>query len=198
MISNIRGVLFKKGADRVVVDVHGIGYELYVPAISLEKLPETGSEVSLHTHLYVREDTMQLFGFLKEDEKGLFETLIGISGIGPRLAVSIMSVFSVESFKKAVAATDVNAITTIPGIGQKGAKRIILELQEKLISAEEAGVPAGMPSEQAQMLAEAKQALIGLGYTASEAVKALEGYAFDENAKVEDAIKFGLKSLAHV
>ncbi len=198
MISNIRGVLFKKEPDRVIVDVHGIGYELFVPAISLDKLPETGSEVSLYTHLYVREDTMQLFGFLKEDEKSLFETLIGISGIGPRLAVSIMSVFSVDSFKKAVAETDVSAITTIPGIGQKGAKRIILELQEKLIAAEEAGVPAGMPDEQAKVLAEAKQALIGLGYNASEAAKALEGYAFNEKTEVEEVIKFGLKSLAQV
>ncbi len=200
MISNIRGVLHKKGTDRVVVDVQGVGYELYVPAISLERLPDTGSEVSLHTYLYVREDTMQLFGFLNEDEKGLFETLIGISGIGPRIAVSIMSVFPVDSFRKAVASTDVDAITRIPGIGQKGAKRIILELQEKLVTTEEAGVAQDLPSEQAQILKEAKQALVGLGYTMAEATRAIEDYPLDGDAasQVEDIIKYGLKNLAQV
>lgn len=198
MIASIRGELISKGADRVIVDVAGVGYELFVPAIALDKLPDAGSQVSLRTYLHVREDAMQLFGFQTEEEKSLFETLIGISGIGPRLAVSIMSVFPVETFKKAVATTDVAAITTIPGIGQKGAKRIILELQEKLITSEDEGVPEGLPATQAQMLKEAKQALIILGYTSSEAGRAIDDYPFADDTKVEQVITYGLKSLSHV
>jgi Holliday junction DNA helicase RuvA len=201
MIASIEGTLREKQFDHVVVDVAGVGYQVFVPAISLNKLPANGSHVSLQTYLHVREGVMQLYGFTSAEEKDLFEKFISIPGIGPKLALSILSVFSVPSFKKAVLASDVDAITAIPGIGKKGAQRVILELREKLAVPEfEGAVPTGSGDEVRMVYSEAKHALIGLGYTSAEATKALDGFPAtdDETPKVEDLLKYALKNLAQI
>lgn len=199
MIASIEGTLREKQFDHVVVDVGGVGYQVFVPAISLNKLPANGSRVSLQTYLHVREGVMQLYGFTSSEEKDLFEKFLSIPGIGPKLALSILSVFSVPSFKKAVMASDVDAITAIPGIGKKGAQRVILELREKLALPEVE--PSIIMGDEAKLVySEAKHALVGLGYTAAEAKKALDGFPAggDETPKVEDLLKYALKNLAQI
>jgi len=201
MIASLEGTLKEKCADHVIVDVSGVGYEVFVPAISLNKLPGKGSRVSLQTYLYVREGIMQLYGFTSAEEKDLFEKFISIPGIGPKLALSILSVFSVPSIKKAVISSDVDAIPAIPGIGKKGAQRVILELKEKLALPEfEAAASAASGDEARMVYSEVKHALIGLGYTPAEATKALDGFqaADGEAPKVEDLLKYALKNLAQI
>ncbi len=202
MIAYISGTVVKKDTDRVIVDVNGVGYETLVSLTTLTRLPEAGQTTGLHTYLYVREDTMQLFGFATEEEKELFLKLISVSGFGPKLALSILSVFPPTIFAKVLAESDVKALTTIPGVGQKGAKRLVLELQEKLIPSAEAGLPADLKPDVRAAFAEAREALIGLGYTTAEANRALGGCPEngdgDEETSVEEIIKYALKNLASV
>lgn len=201
MIAYLEGKLKEKSFDRVIVDVNGVGYELFVSATSLNKLPEKGKAVSLHTFFYVREELMQLYGFATEDEKDLFEKLLSIPGIGPKLALSILSVFSVPSFKKAILASDVDAVTAIPGIGRKSAQRLIIELREKLALPVAEVLPATLKSEQEELVySEVKNALLGLGYTAAEAKKALEGFPLGDGEvpKAEEMLKYALRNLANI
>lgn len=198
MIAYLAGLIIKKDPDRVVVDVNGVGYEAYVSLFSLAALPDAGQEVGLHTYLHVREDTLQLFGFTGEAEKDLFLQLIGLSGVGPKLALSILSVFSPAEFQRLLINGDVKALTTIPGVGQKGAKRLVLELQEKLVPSDEAGLPADVPPDAKTAFGEAREALVGLGYSPAEANRALEGYPAEAEPAVEDIIKYALKNLASV
>jgi len=198
VIAYLAGSLVAKDADRIVVDVNGVGYEAYVSLFSLAALPETGETVSLHTYLHVREDAMQLFGFSGDAEKQLFLRLIGLTGVGPKLALSILSVFSPAEFQRVLINGDVKALTTIPGVGLKGAKRLVLELQEKLVPSDQAGLPSDVPPGAKSAFAEAREALVGLGYSPVEANRALEGYPDKTEAKVEDIIKYALKNLASV
>lgn len=198
MIAYLTGTVVKKEPDRVILDVGGVGYEAFVSLNTIAGLPETGQTASLYTYLHVREDTMQLFGFSSDEEKDLFLKLIGVSGFGPKLALSILSVFPPSALVKVLAGSDVKALTTIPGVGQKGAKRLVLELQEKLVASEEAGLPAGVAPTAKVVFVEAKEALAGLGYSAAEAGRALEGYPEEEAPKVEDIIKYALKNLSSV
>ena len=198
MIAYLTGTVVRKETARVILDVGGVGYEAFVSMNTTAGLPETGQTASLYTYLHVREDTMQLFGFSGDEEKDLFLKLISVSGFGPKLALSILSVFPPAALVKVLAGSDVKALTTIPGVGQKGAKRLVLELQEKLVPAEEAGLPAGATSAAKVVFAEAKEALAGLGYSTAEAGRALDGYPEEETPKVEDIIKYALKNLSSV
>lgn len=201
MIAYLEGKLKEKSFDRVIVDVNGVGYELFVSATSLNKLPEKGEVVSLHTFFYVREGLMQLYGFATEEEKDLFEKLLSIPGIGPKLALSILSVFTVPSFKKAILASDIDAVTSIPGIGRKSAQRLIIELREKLALPAVEVLPAALKDEQGELVySEVKNALLGLGYTAAEAKKALEGFPLGDGEilKVEEMLKYALRNLANM
>jgi Holliday junction DNA helicase RuvA len=198
MIAFLTGTILKKDTDRVIFDVGGVGYEAFVSLTTLGGLPDTGQTASLHTYLYVREDTMQLFGFSGIEEKDLFLKLIGVSGFGPKLALSILSVFPPASLVKVLTASDVKALTTIPGVGQKGAKRLVLELQEKLVASAEVGLPTGAAPEAKEVFAEARDALVGLGYSTAEATRALDGYPDEEAPAVENVIKYALKNLSSV
>lgn len=198
MIAYLTGTVIKKETDRVVIDVGGVGYEAFVSLNTTAGLPETGQTASLYTYLHVREDTMQLFGFSGEEEKNLFLKLISVSGFGPKLALSILGVFPPAALTKVLAGSDVKALTTIPGVGQKGAKRLVLELQEKLVPADETGLPSGVTPAAKVVFVEAREALVGLGYSAAEAGRALDGYPEDENPDVEKIIKYALKNLSHV
>ncbi len=198
MIAYLSGAIIVKDTDRVIIDVNGVGYEAYVSLFSLAALPDVGQDVSLHTYQHVREDTLQLFGFTGQAEKDLFLRLIGLTGVGPKLALSILSVFSPAEFQRVLINGDVKALTTIPGVGQKGAKRLVLELQEKLVPSEQVGLPDGILPEAKPAFAEAREALVGLGYSPAEANRALEGFSGEATAKVEDIIKYALRNLASV
>jgi Holliday junction DNA helicase RuvA len=132
LIAHLRGKLIEKAASRLVVEANGVGYEVFVPLSTFTAMPGEGVEVSLDIHTHVREDIMALYGFSSKQERGVFERLIGVSGIGPRLAVTILSGGSVEGLIGAIRKGDLARLTAIPGVGKKTAERIVVELRDKL------------------------------------------------------------------
>ncbi len=132
MIASLRGALLEKRPNQVIVDVHGVGYDVSIPISTYSVLPDTGKEVSLKVHTHVREDAIALFGFLTADEKMLFEKLIGVSGIGPKLAITVLSGLAAPDLTTAIRGGDVQRLTRIPGIGKKTAERRVLELRDKV------------------------------------------------------------------
>lgn len=193
MIAYLRGVIIEKLPGGVVLDVGGVGYFAHLSNSSLDKLPPVGREAAIHTHLNVREDALQIYGFIARAEKELFELLIGVNGVGPKVALAILSSYDVDTLKRAIAGEDAALLTEIPGIGKKSALRIILELKEKLKG--EGVVPALSPLASAgSIFAEAHGALVSLGYSAVEARMAIDGYEGEESAKA--IVKFALQRLA--
>ncbi|HPJ80255.1 MAG TPA: Holliday junction branch migration protein RuvA [Candidatus Portnoybacteria bacterium] len=187
MISFIEGKI-EYGTDKcVVVDVNGIGYKIYISVNVFKNLPEIGNKIKLFTHLHVREDIMDLYGFLDKKDLDFFEMLISISGIGPKGAMNILSVASVETLKKAVSKEDSTILTKVSGIGQKTAEKIILELKSK-VSGEYSDEKGGSDGE-------AIDALISLGYRLQEAREALKKVPY-EVEEVADKIKHALKLLS--
>lgn len=199
MISYIRGELAAIEEEKVIVDVNGIGYGIYMPGHAMGYLPPLGEEVKIHTYLNVREDAMQLFGFLTRDDLNVFRLVIGVSGIGPKGGLSILSHLSPDELRFAVMAHDVKAISAAPGIGKKTAEKLIIELKDKLSvedilerNQEDAGkVSTGTAANEVQ--AEAVQALTALGYGSTEAMKAVKKVKPEEAATVEDVLKQALK-----
>lgn len=163
MIAGLKGNLQALGGDWAVVNVNGIGFKLHMPTSTLSTLGAIGDEVELHTHLYLREDNATLYGFATPEELGLFQTLIGVSGLGPKLALSMLSAMGVEKLAMAIASGSAELLSEIPGIGKKTANRIILELKEKIA----AGWLTTPPPEFAEENADVLAALISLGYSAS-------------------------------
>jgi len=152
------------------VDVHGVGYEVTIPVSAYSSLPEKGVEVRLHIHTHVREDTLALYGFLRREEKQLFERLIGVSGIGPKLAITVLSGIAADALVTALRGNDLAALTRIPGVGKKTAERMVLELRDKLDGL--AAAPAPPPA--TRMEEDVVSALVNLGYqrvSAEQAVK---------------------------
>lgn len=190
MIGRLAGQLVEKRPPTILVEVHGVGYELDVPMSTFFQLPATGTAIALYTHLVVREDAHLLFGFATEQERQLFRQLLKISGIGARTALSVLSGMTVSELYQAVSAQDGARLTKIPGIGKKTAQRLLLELRDK-ISAETGGAPQNA---QAQTRGDALNALLALGYSDREAAHALGGIAPD--APVQDAIRQALKLLS--
>lgn len=189
MIALLRGILRAKRGDSVVIDVAGIGYELFLSGQSLGQLPAVGEEVEVHTYLHLREDNLQFFGFISLVEKEMFLQLISVSKIGPKSALAALSTFPVSSLKKAILVNDVDLISSIPGIGKKTAQRLVLELKEK-IAAPELAVTEG---EGFKVLRQAREALVNLGYAPSEASRALED--LDPGAEIEELIRKALQTL---
>lgn len=173
MIDFVTGRIAEKGAGHVVLDVGGVGLHIAMSTGSLAALPAEGDSVTVRTHLQVREDELSLFGFESAEEKALFEKLITVSGVGPRVALSALSSFRPAAFAEAVARDDATLLSSIPGVGKKTAQRIIIELKDKLgvpdLSA--AGARAGSGAH-----AEARDALLGMGFSAAEVATALERY----------------------
>lgn len=132
MIAQIRGILLEANFTEAVVDVHGVGYLIFIPMSTFDKLPQPGEEVVLFTIMHVREDAMSLFGFASQQEKQLFEVLVSVNGVGPRLALSILSSMPVSAFCSAIANSDLNVIKRISGIGKRTAERLIVELRDKV------------------------------------------------------------------
>jgi Holliday junction DNA helicase RuvA len=189
MIGRITGTLAEKSPPQLLIDVNGVGYEVDVPMSSFYNLPGLGERVTLLTHFIVREDAQILFGFLTHDERQTFRQLIKITGVGPRMALSLLSGLSVGELAQAVARQETARLVKVPGIGKKTAERLLLELKGKLADALVA--PATVASDaQADIL----QALIALGYSDREAAAALKSLPPD--ASVSEGIKLALKSLA--
>jgi Holliday junction DNA helicase RuvA len=189
MIASLEGKVASLGGDRAVINVGGIGFTVFMPTSALSALGKPGDDVKVHTHLHVREDNISLYGFGSAEELWLFETLIGVTGLGPRLALAILSALSPEQITMAIATGSTEMLDMIPGIGRKVANRIVLELKEKIGAgwAIAAGAPAAR--EKTDVLA----ALTSLGYSASEAVKAVAALPDDPRLNLEDRIKLALQ-----
>jgi Holliday junction DNA helicase RuvA len=190
VIAFLTGRVAGKATGAALLDVNGVGYRLLMPTSSLSTLPAVGDTVTVHTYLHVREDELTLYGFENEDERALFETLIGVSGVGPKVALSVLSALRPDTLRSAIAADDVAVLSSVPGIGKKTAQRLALELKDKLDLPDL--VDGGGGSRQATV-AEARDALLSMGFTASEAAMALRGA--DQDATAEQLLKAALKSL---
>jgi Holliday junction DNA helicase RuvA len=173
MIAHLRGTLLTKHPNQVVVETSGVGYEVNISVPTFSELPANGSEVALHIHTHVREDLIALYGFLRHAEKQLFEKLITVSGIGPKLAITILSGMAATEMAGAIRGNDVARLTRIPGIGKKTAERMVLELRDKLPEAVGTSPPA-VPAMSA-MEEDVLSALVNLGYQRAAAEKALAG-----------------------
>lgn len=194
MFAYIKGNLEEKGTDYVVIDVQGVGYKIFAPATTVQKLGEIGSTVKVHTHLQVREDDMSLYGFSSKDELHLFELLIGVSGIGAKSANTILANITPSKLALAVITNDVKELTKLPGIGAKSAQRMILELKDKLKSEEalaSADEEIGQVMTADNNLQEAISALQVLGYPAKDAAKAVTSID-TSGLNVEEIIKRAL------
>ncbi len=169
MISSLHGTLESLSSDRAIINVGGIGFQVYMPTSTLSTLGTTGDEVKLYTHLHLREDNVALYGFTSTEELWLFQTLISVSGIGPKLALSLLSTLSVDQITMAIATASIDLLTLTPGIGKKVASRIILELKEKI----GAGWVVTPATQLAQENIDVLTALTSLGYSAAEAARAV-------------------------
>jgi Holliday junction DNA helicase RuvA len=199
MIASLRGRLAEKRPNRILVDVGGVGYDVAVPLSTYYKLGEPGSDVALRVHTHVREDILALYGFSTALELQIFERLIGISGIGPKLAIAVLSGIDVADLVRAVQAGDVGRLTAIPGIGKKTAERIGLELKDKLpkgiIDETAAGPEAGAPG--SELRQDLLSALLNLGYHRPLAEKAVEAaLARVESPVFETVLRQALRGLA--
>lgn len=199
MFAFLRGVVARKPAGAVELDVHGVGYLVHVTDGAHRRLV-AGAEATLLTYCHIREDAFQIFGFLREDEKALFTTLLGVSGVGPKVAMTVLSGMTVQAFGRAVLDSDVAAFTRISGIGKKGAQRIILEMKAKLGQDAELGAILGEQGETSEDTDDAIAALCALGCTLGEAKKAAASARkkVGDDAPVEDVVKAALRSMAKV
>lgn len=201
MISYIKGELTEVFEDTVVVETNGIGYNIRVPGSVLDRLPSVGSSVRIYTYLYVKEDAMNLFGFLSRDDLSVFKLLLNVSGIGPKGALAILSTIGPDDLRFAVLSEDVKTISSAPGIGAKTAKRLIIELKDKLKLAEVFETALAnkekASSENDVLLArnEAVEALVALGYASAQAMKAVQQVENDEEKDSEQILKEALKKL---
>ena len=201
MYAYIKGILTDMSEDTVVVEAGGIGYNIHTTGQTFDYLPSVGEEVKLYTYLNVREDAMVLYGFLTKDDLRVFKLLLGVSGIGPKGALAILSVMTTDDLRFAVLGEDAKAIARAPGVGAKTAQRLILELkdkfsledafEQKLAHANEAAAE-GMKG----VKNEAVAALVALGYSSSEALQAIGKVEITEGADVEDVLKAALKNMA--
>jgi len=198
MIAFLRGRVHDKQPNRVIVDVGGVGYEVHVPLSTFYEVGDLGSEVALRVHLHVREDALQLYGFLTELERQLFERLIGISGIGPKLAVVVLSGMETRDLVAAVLRADVARLTGIPGIGKKTAERIVLELKDRLAQIAVPAVSGAAPGASGanRLRADLLSALLNLGYHRQQAEKAIDRtLTSTPDATFEHAVRAALREL---
>jgi Holliday junction DNA helicase RuvA len=201
MIAHLRGILAAKAVERVVVDVHGVGYHALIPLSTYYILPNLDEPVTLLTTMHVREDAIRLYGFATEAERMLFELLVGVSTIGPRLALNMLSSLDAADLRQAIAHGEVAKLQAIPGIGRKTAERVVLELQEKvaLVVMTSTGLHSATPMSAADQLAgDVISALLNLGYRRGEAERAVQAVRAQDNGMetVEAWLKDALQHLA--
>jgi len=186
MIGRLSGTLASVGVDSVLIEVNGVGYDVAVSSRTFVELSGVGSEIVLHTHLYVREDQMALFGFTTSDDRDLFRLLLGVSGIGPKVGLAILATMSADDLRRVVVTDDVAALTAVPGIGKRSAQKLLLELRPKLEVADSALRASGP-------LGEVRTALEGLGYQSDEISGALRDLPPD--LPVEEMLRRSLQAL---
>ncbi|MEQ1898461.1 MAG: Holliday junction branch migration protein RuvA [Vicinamibacterales bacterium] len=197
MIGFLRGTVLQKAPERLLVDVQGVGYELRVPLSTFYQVSEPGAQVALHVHTHVREDALQLFGFLTVLEQQVFERLIGVSGIGPKLAIAVLSGIEPADFVAAVERQDVARLTRVPGVGKKTAERIVLELRDRLAKLMVPATGSGPErSTSSRLRDDLLSALVNLGYHRVAADKALGAVlAAAPDAPLEQALRAALREL---
>jgi Holliday junction DNA helicase RuvA len=185
VIAFLEGAVAEKAGDRVVIGVGGTGYEVLVPAMTLAKLPPPGRAARLFTRLQVRDDAMVLYGFASLDERELFDLLITVSGVGPKMALAILSILTPDALRRSVASGDVDALTLVPGVGKKVAGRVLLDLKDR--------IGAGGDGAVSGPLAEVREALLALGLSAQEARDALADLGPNGDKPVEDLLREALQ-----
>lgn len=202
MYAYIKGILAEITEDAIIVENQGIGYEIAVPGQVFDYLPSVGEEVKIYTYHYVREDAILLYGFLTKEDVWIFKMLIGVSGIGPKGALAILSVLSTDDLRFAILGDDAKAIAKAPGVGAKTAQRVIIELKDKLSLEDAFEQKLANQAQKAELNPavgvknEAILALTSLGYSQSEALKVLQGIEISPDDQVEDVLKMALKQMA--
>ena len=189
MIASLYGKVESLGSDGAIINVGGIGFQVYMPTSTLSTLGTVGEEIKVYTHFYLREDNATLYGFASAEELGLFQTLIGVSGLGPKLAVAMLSAMNVEKLTMAIATGGTDLLAEVPGIGKKMANRIILELKEKI----GAGWITTPATQLAQENIEVVAALTALGYSVAEANRAVATLSPASDLPLEEKIKLALQ-----
>lgn len=202
MYAYIKGILTEITEDAIIIENQGIGYEIAVPGQVFDYLPSVGEEVKIYTYHYVREDAILLYGFLTKEDVKIFKMLIGVSGIGPKGALAILSVLSTDDLRFAILGDDAKAIAKAPGVGAKTAQRVIIELKDKLSLEDAFEQKLANQAQKAELNPaagvknEAILALTSLGYSQSEALKVLQGIEISPDDQVEDVLKMALKQMA--
>jgi Holliday junction DNA helicase RuvA len=186
MISFLEGTLAEKSGGRVVVGVNGTGYEVLAPSATIARLPEVGKPVRVYTRLHVRDDALTLFGFGTTDERAIFDLLVTVSGVGPKVALAFLSVLSPDALRRAVAGGDVAALTLVPGVGKKMAQRVVLDLKDRL------GGDAELAS---GPLADVREALLALGLSAQEARDAMATLQGNGDRPVDELLREALRNV---
>lgn len=201
MIGRLRGLLVEKQPPHLLVDVQGVGYEVLVPMTTVYQLPELGQEVVLHTHLSVSEAAHQLFGFCSQDDRTLFRLLIKVNGVGPKMALGILSGMEAEEFVRCVTGNNLKALVTVPGVGKKTAERLLIEMRDRLgdwqVPISEVFSPASTAAARTNgMVAEAESALVALGYKPVEAARAVT-QVLDQHTvgRSEELIRLALRGM---
>ena len=198
MIGRLSGTLLHKRPPEIVVDVGGVGYELQVPMTTLFQLPDVGETVTLVTHHAVREDAHTLYGFAGERDRELFRSLIKVSGVGPKLALTILSGMDSEHFARAVQGGDLSALVALPGVGKKTAQRLLVEMRDRIAPWREPGDAGAAPSAAAgprpDKRADAEQALVALGYKPAEAARLVAAVDDERIGDSEELIRLALRS----
>ncbi len=196
MIGRLQGVLLRKEPPALMLDVGGVGYELEAPMTTFYELPAVGERVTLYTHLVVREDAHLLYGFVREAQRRLFRELLKVNGVGPRVALAVLSGLSDEEFSRCVAEEDIARLTKVPGIGRKTAERLVIEMRDKL--PKDIPMPASStagPAAPGDPVSEAVSALVALGYKPNEASRAVRS-ASTKGLSAEEIIRQALKGMA--
>jgi len=199
LIGRLKGVLLEKQPPQLLVDVQGVGYELNAPMSTFYQLPTIGETVTLHTHMVVREDAQLLYAFFSLSERQLFRNLIRINGVGPKLALTILSGVTADEFTRCVMEADAKALTSLPGVGKKTAERLIVELRDRLAKEVDAVLPGGanvtsLKTAGSTPVSDAVSALVSLGYKAQEASQMVRSVEVD-GLNTEDIIKAALQSM---
>ncbi|MBQ4074475.1 MAG: Holliday junction branch migration protein RuvA [Clostridia bacterium] len=198
MYAFLKGVIADKGQNEIVIDVGGVGYQLSCSMTTLQEIPPVGETKKVYTYLSVREDAMELFGFATKEEKSMFQRLLSVSGIGPKVALSILGSMPLRDLTLAIVTGDITALSRAPGVGKKTAQRLALELKEKVDQSDLDAVPQGSGSFtpiQEDAATEALAALQALGYTAAEAAKAIS-HVRGQSDSANELVRLALRNMA--
>lgn len=201
MIGRLRGILVEKQPPHLLIDVHGVGYEVEAPMSTFYELPAQGEEVILRTHLVIKEEGHTIYGFHTEHERSLFRSLIRVSGVGPKVALSLLSGMRAEEFLRCVRLRDIAALTRLPGVGKKTAERLVVEMQDRLSVLDTQvlrtpGEPSTPPRGESEAVTDALSALLALGYKPHEAHHLLAGLD-QEGVSSEELIRLALRKAVH-